>query len=116
MDKDVGWLCMSDYPQQWSFHPFCHTCNIDSRTTWLLLDILKTISISDKFDDYYDSKAGIDDLIKRITDQMCADDDCKKNRIAKITPLVVNLVDQEAMMRDVCQYTYNCFAEKYEYK
>merc|ERR1712116_104248 len=54
------------------------------------------VTLADKFDDYYDSKAGIDDLIKRITDQMCADDDCKKNRIAKITPLVVNLVDQES--------------------
>jgi len=73
------------------------------------------ITLADKFDDYYDSKAGIDDSIKQLTNQMCADDDCKKSRIAKVTPLVLKAVDQEAMMRDVCQYTYNCFAENYEY-
>ena len=52
--------------------------------------------------------------INAIKGVMCDDDDCQKNRIKRLVPLLAKNVDDGAMLRGICRDDYGCVAATYD--
>ena len=52
--------------------------------------------------------------INAIKGVMCDDDDCQKNRIKRLVPLLAKNVDDGAILRGICRDDYGCVAASYD--